>query len=73
MHPGKIKRPNDCRGSVKREYCLLVVHKRQRTPKGKSKKENLPKLVTQGTSDEEKEKKTQHNMCWTPLYTNKQK
>jgi len=29
------------------------------------------KLATKGTQDEDKQK-TQHNMCWTPLYTNKQ-
>jgi hypothetical protein len=43
---GKIKRPYDCRGSVKREYCFLWYIK--------------------GTQDEEKQNKTQHNMCWTP-------
>jgi hypothetical protein len=37
------------------------------------KKENSPKLATKGTPDEEKENKTQHTMCWTPLYTNKHK
>ena len=31
------------------------------------------KLGTSGTQDEEKQNKTQHNMCWTPLYINKHK
>jgi hypothetical protein len=32
-------------------------------------------LATQGTQDEDKQNKTktQHNMCWTPLYWNKHK
>jgi len=31
------------------------------------------KLATQGRQDEEKKTKIQHNMCWIPLYPNKQK
>ena len=47
----------------------LVVCKRQRIPKGKSKMDNPEKLATQGTQDEEKQNKntTQYvlnpNMC----------
>jgi hypothetical protein len=66
-------RPNDCRGSVKREYCLLWYINVREHRRGNKKKENSPKLATKGTPDEEKENKTQHTMCWTPLYTNKQK
>ena len=29
---------------------------------------NPENMATQGTQDEEK--KTQHNMCWTPLHAN---
>ena len=34
---------------------------------------NPEKPVTYGTPDEEKQNKnrTQHNMCWTPLYAKK--
>jgi len=35
--------------------------------------ENAEKLTTRGTQDDEKQNKTQHNMCWTPLYVNKHK
>jgi hypothetical protein len=33
------------------------------------------KLETYGTQDDDKQSKakTQHNMCWTPMHTNKQK
>ena len=34
---------------------------------------NPEKMATQGTQDEDKQSKTQHTMCWTPLYTNKHK
>ena len=34
-----------------------VVNKRQRIPKGQSKKDNPEKLATQGTQDEEKQNK----------------
>ena len=46
-------------------------NKRQRIPKGQSKMDNPEKLATQGTQDEEKQNKRQHNMCWTPLYASK--
>ena len=46
-------------------------NKSQRIPKWQSKMDNSEKLATQGTQDEEKQNK--HNMCWTPLYTNKHK
>jgi len=35
--------------------------------------DNPETLATQGTQDEEKQNKTQHNMCWTPLGANKHK
>ena len=44
-----------------------ILNKRQRIPNGQSKMNNPEKLATQGTKDG---KKTQHNMSWTPLYTN---
>ena len=47
-----------------------VVNKRQSIPKGQYKKDNLEKLAT---DEEKKNKKKQHNMCWTPLYENKHK
>jgi hypothetical protein len=31
---------------------------------------NPEKQATKGTQDEENQTKTQHDMCWTPLYTN---
>ena len=34
---------------------------------------NPEQLATQGTQDEDKQNKTQHNMCWTPLCANKHK
>jgi hypothetical protein len=34
---------------------------------------NQEKLATQSTQDEEKQSKTQHNMCWTPPHANKYK
>jgi len=35
--------------------------------------DNQEKLATYGTQQEKTKKtKTQHNMCWTVLYTNKQ-
>ena len=56
---------------------MPLVNKRQRIPKGQCKMDNPEKLTTQGTQDDEKPKqnktKTQHNMCCTPLYTNKHK
>ena len=35
--------------------------------------DNPEKLARYGTQDEENDAKTQHNMCWTPLCTNKHK
>jgi hypothetical protein len=35
--------------------------------------DNPEKLATLDTQDEENKTKTQHNMCWTPLYANKHK
>ena len=32
----------------------MLIHKRQRTPKGQSKMENPEKLATQGTQDQDK-------------------
>ena len=52
---------------------ILLTNKRQRIPKGQSKKENTEKLATQSTQDEESKTKTQHNMCRTPLFINKHK
>ena len=43
----------------------------RRGTKGQSNMKNSEKLAIFGTQD--KEKKTQYNMCWTPLYTNKHK
>ena len=34
---------------------------------------NPEKLATQSTQDEEKQRKTQHNMCWTPPHASKYK
>ena len=44
-------------------------------PKGQSKMDNPEKLATLGTQDTttKNKAKTQHNMCWTPLFVNKQK
>jgi len=42
--------------------------------KGKSKMDTPEKLATSGTQNEDKQnKKTLHNMCWTPLYVDKHK
>ena len=35
--------------------------------------DNPEKLAAYGTQDDEKQEKTQHNMCWTPIYVNKHK
>ena len=53
----------------------LLINKRQRTQKGQSIMDNPQKLATQSTQDEakKKQKKPQHNMCWTLLYGNKHK
>ena len=50
-----------------------MCDKHQRIPKAQSKKDDPEKLATQGTQDEEKQSKTQHNMCWTPPHANKYK
>ena len=47
---------------------LYHTNKCQRIPKGQSKMENTEKLATQ---TKKKKTKTQHNMCCTPLYSNK--
>ena len=52
---------------------LQIVNKHQRMQKGQSTFDNLEKLVTYGTQDEEKQNKAQHDMCWTPLYANRHK
>ena len=49
------------------------INTRQRIPKEQSQKDNLEKLATWGTQDDEKQIKTQHNMYWTPLYANNHK
>jgi len=51
-----------------------VKTKRDRIPKGQSKMDNPEKLATYREHKTKKNKtKTQHNMCWTPLCTNKHK
>ena len=50
-----------------------MLDKLKRIPKGKSKKDKPGKLTTLDTQDEKYENKTQHDMYWTPLYTNKHK
>ena len=35
--------------------------------------DNTDKQATQSTQDEQKQNKTQNNMCWTPLCTNNHK
>ena len=50
------------------------LNKRQRIQKVQSKMDNPEKLSTQGKHKTKKNKiKTQHNMCWTPLYASKHK
>ena len=41
----------------------MMVNKRQRIPKGQSKKDNPEKGATQGTQDEEKTKKKYNTIC----------
>jgi hypothetical protein len=57
-------------------FFILVLqctteNKCYRIPKSQSKMDNPWKLAIYGTQDKEKQNKikTQHNMCWTPLYT----
>ena len=51
-----------------------LTNKRQRIPKVQSEMGNPEKLVIKGTQSEEKQnKKTQHNMCWTPLHARRHK
>ena len=49
---------------------IIMLNKHQRIPKGQSKMDNPEKLATQTKT---KKALTQHNMCWTPLCTNKHK
>jgi ABC-type Fe3+-citrate transport system substrate-binding protein len=51
----------------------LSLNSISRIPEEQLKMENPEKLATQGTQEEEKQTKTQHNKCWTPLYANKLK
>ena len=52
----------------------MVNNKRQRKPKGQSRMDNPEKLAKLAAQNRRQTKhKTQHNMCWTPLYTNKHK
>ena len=44
-----------------------IEHQSQRTPKRQSKMGNPENVTTR------RRKKTQHNMCWTPLYVNEHK
>ena len=56
----------------KKDDDIYVGNKRQRIPKGQSKKgNNLEKLATKGTQDEEKQNKNITQMYWTPLCANK--
>jgi hypothetical protein len=55
-----------------------MFHKRQRKPNRQSRMGNPEKLATLGTQDTKQrqtkqKQKTQHKMCWTPLYENKHK
>ena len=47
-----------------------MKNKRQRKPKGQSNMNNPEKP---GHKTKKNKTKTQHNMCWTPLYVNKHK
>ena len=60
-------------GIVSTVHLVHFNNKRQRITKGQSIIDITEKLATSGTQDEEKQNKntTQHNMYWTPLYTNK--
>ena len=50
---------------MKLAHYSVLDNERQRIPKGQSKMDNPEKLATSGG------RKTQHNMCWIPLYANK--
>ena len=58
---------------MKLNKTFVLLHKRQRKPKGKSRMDNAEKLAAQGTKGDEKQTQTQHNMSWTPLNANKHK
>ena len=61
-------------GKMIRQRVKILLIKRQKIPKGQAIMDNPEKLATYGTQDEKKQKtKTQHKMCWTPLYANKHK
>ena len=45
------------------------MNKRQKIPKGQSRMDNLQKLTTQGTQDEEKQNKNTTQYTWTPQET----
>ena len=62
-----------CKAFVRTQIPVFIENKGQRIPKGQSKMDNSKKLATYGTQDEENKTKTEHNMCWTPLYVNKHK
>ena len=47
-----------------------ISNKRQRIPKGNKKNGQLRETENIGYT---RRRKTQHNTCWTPLYTNKHK
>ena len=47
------------------------MNKCQRIPKGQSKLDNPENLATQGTQDKQNKTKTQHILCWTPLFASK--
>ena len=52
----------------------MLINKRQRKLNGKSRMDNPEKLTILGTQDTRRrqaKQKTQHDMCWTPQFTNK--
>ena len=53
---------------------VILVNNCQRIPKGQSQMDNPEKLATYRVHKTKRNKaKTQHNICWTPLYANKHK